>query len=120
MAATDIEKVFVFRLIRIPAAMWQNIEADDDLRVCYRGIYVPLPQLEAVLSHMRVHGVAMMNGRSDEESNLYLKDFRAWHILVTASYLDAFMFAKNSVPSRMGCSIRESGSFEIQWFPQDV
>ena len=119
MAATDIEKVHVFRLIRIPVALWENIEADDDLRDFHRGIYVPLLQLEAVLSHMRVHGVAM-NAGSDDESHLYLQDFRSWHILVTASYLDAFMFAKNSVPSRMGCSIRESGSFEIQWFSQDV
>ena len=118
MAATDIEKVFVFRMIRIPVAMFQTIEADDDLWVCAKGIYVPLLQLEAVLSHMRVHGVAMK--WNDVESHLYLKDFRAWHMIVTASYLDAFMIAKNSVPSRMRCSIRESGSFEIQWFPQDV
>ena len=117
MAAVT-EEVFVFRMVRIPIAMWQNIEADEYLQLCTHGIYATVSQLEAILRHMRVHGAEIKH--NDDVTLLKLEDMRHWHIIVTASYLDAFMIAKNSVPSRMGCSIRASGSFEIQWFPQDV
>ena len=110
MAAVTEE--VVFRMIRIPIAMWQNIEADEYLQSCAKGIYAIVSQVEAILRHMRVHGVEMKH--KDDVTLLKLEDKRHWHIIVTASYFDAFLAAKTTVPSSKRASIRDSGSFVIK------
>ena len=111
MAAVT-EEVFVFRMVRIPIAMWQNIEADEYLQLCAHGKYATVPQLEAILRHMRVHGAEIKH--NNDVTLLKLEDMRHWHIIVTASYLDVFWDAKNKVPSRKRASIRGSGSFVME------
>jgi hypothetical protein len=111
MAAVT-EEVFVFRMVRIPIAMWQNIKADEYLQLCAHGKYATVSQLEAILRHMRVHGAEIKH--NDDVTLLKLEDMRHWHIIVTASYLDAFLAAIRTTPSSHRASIRDSGSFKIK------
>ena len=101
------------KLTSTPAKLWQNIEMSEDLKHCPKGCYAPKCLFEDIYLHMRVHGVTMRH-KDVVTRHMYWNDRQKWHLIVSASNLDAFKKAMKAVPSKQRCVIRDIGSFVIE------
>ena len=99
-------------MLRTPKQFWESIEASEDLNICPRGCYAPAYLHTDIEIHMRDHGVTMHY--KDETTHMYWDDKKLWHVIVSASKLDAFKAAMLAVPSTHRAVIRGTGKFVIK------